>query len=106
MKKIITVLVIAAILCVFVSADFSEYSPDELSEAVSLLRSCGGEPDGETLEKLHGLGFTDEDIDGLSVVNSLRKDKNDFAPYIITAAVIAVLSAAAVVCVARSKKKV
>ena len=102
MKKTACILIIAAMLCVGVTAGFEEKG---LSEAVSLLQACGGEPDGETREKLYGLGLSDEDIDGLAVVNTLRKDKNDIAPYIAVAVVITALSAAAVVCVVRSKKK-
>jgi len=101
MKKAVCILVTAVLLCIGVSAGFEE---KELNEAISLLKSCDGEPDGETREKLYGLGLSDEDIEGLAVVNTLRKDKNDIAPYIAVAVVITALSAAAVTCVIRSKK--
>lgn len=105
MKKFLCILVFAAVLCAGVSAGSAEYDSADLSEALVILRECGGEPDEEELQKLYGLGLTDEDIDGLTVINSLRKDKNDITPYIIAGSVIIVLSAAAVVCVVILKKK-
>ena len=105
MKKILVILIISALFCITACADYTEYDSKELSEAISILKDCGGEPDGEELQRLHGLGLTDEDIDGLAVVNSLRKDKNDIAPYIAVAVVITALSAAAVICVVKSRRK-
>ena len=101
MKKFLCILILTALLCTAVCADFSQFDSEELSEAISILIAC----DGKTLEKLYNLGLSDEDIDGLAVVNSLRKDENDITPYIATATVITALSAAAVICVVKSKKK-
>ena len=105
MKKILCILVFAVILCVEAAAESAEYDSADLSEALVILKECGGEPDEEELQKLYSLGLSDEDIDGLTVINSLRKDKNDITPYIAAGAVIIILSAAAVVCVVLLKKK-
>ena len=105
MKKFLCILILTALFCTAVCADFSQFDSEELSEAISILKACDGEPDEKTLEKLYNLGLSDEDIDGLAVVNSLRKDENDITPYIATATVITALSAAAVICVVKSKKK-
>ncbi|MBO4423672.1 MAG: hypothetical protein J5879_09545 [Clostridia bacterium] len=96
---------VAALLCVTAAAAGSEYEREELSEAVSIMEECCGEPGPDELERLHGLGLTDEDIDGLSIVSTLRKDGRDPTPYVVISAAIAVLSAAAVICTVRLRRR-
>ena len=93
----IILLILAGSVCLsYACAASDEHTPDEISEAMLLMNECGGEPGEEEIEKLHELGFEDEDIEGMSILNTMRKDKRVIAPYIIIAAAVILLSAAAV----------
>ena len=102
MKKAVFILILALAfsVCVRASADCG----GDMSLALSIMEECGGEPGPEEIEKLRGLGLSDEDIDGLSLYNTLRKDREDPAPYVAVISAVAILCAAAVVCVVRSAK--
>lgn len=88
------------------SAAVTEYGKDEVSEAISIMEECDGKPGQNELERLYELGFTDEDIEGFAIFNSLRKDKTDVTPYIVIIVTAVCLSAAVVSAAAlcRSKK--
>ena len=99
MKRIVLIILflLAGSVCLpYACAASDEHTPDEISEAMLLMDECGGEPGEEELEKLRELGFEDEDIEGLSILNTMRKDKRVIAPYIMIAAAVILLFAAAV----------
>ena len=49
MKKFLCILVFAVILCVGAAAESTEYDSADLSEALVILKECGGEPDEERI---------------------------------------------------------
>ena len=100
MKKILCALAAVLLLTLNVFAAVKEYGSAEMSEAISIMDECKGQPGKAELEQLYGLGLTDEDIDGLTVVSSLKKDKADITPYIVVAAALVVL-AVSVICAVR-----
>ena len=105
MKRLLCVVTVLMILTVNAFAAATEYGSAELSEAISIMEECGGDPGQNELERLYGLGLSDEDIDGLTVVSSLRKDKIDFTPYIVIIAAAIMLSAAVICAVKLCREK-
>ena len=104
MKKAVCILIISVLLSVFAVGAAAELGSDEISCAVSIIEECDGKPEEEELKQLYGLGLSDEDINGLTVIESMRKDNSGIIVYVTVAAVIAALSAAAAILVIKTHR--